>query len=177
MVTTSLSCGVQEWIVLQNLAFFDKNGGFQTFQKNFFLITHQLWVRKCAFHNIVFWKRSFVCCYLRSFSWLSPLIAAVVSVSASVFQTKSTNHWVFPDSDIMKGSISLPKVIKVSFWEVWNSPFLSKKIPILQHYLLFDPAHLACLDVSKKFWTLKLNLPLSMNGHVFCEWPLGLSLA
>ena len=85
-----------------------------------------------------------VCCYLRSFSWLSPLIAAVVSVSASVFQTKSTNHWVFPDSDIMKGSISLPKVIKVSFWEVWNSPFLSKKIPILQHYLLFDPAHLAC---------------------------------
>ena len=40
----------------------------------------------------------------------------VVSVSASVFQKESsTNHWVFPDFDIMKGSISLPKVIKISF--------------------------------------------------------------
>ena len=91
---------------------------FHTFQKVTFLDFSQ---KNGAFHNIVIWKRCFVCYCLKNFQKNNKL-----RLSASVFWTKSTNHWVFPDFDIMKGSISLPKVIKVSFWEVWNSPFTWK---------------------------------------------------
>ena len=117
-----------------------------------------------------------VCCYLRSFSWLSPLIAAVVSVSASVFQTKSTNHWVFPDFDIMKGSISLPKVIKVSFWEVWNPPFTWKRHEFATLFIIGSRTSSLSKTLNLGFGLFRVSYSSLLTTYYIITWLLSIKI-